>query len=45
VSPVGSLLDLLERPTASAPREGRGALERIGGLIQDAASTLLGVGG
>jgi phospholipid/cholesterol/gamma-HCH transport system substrate-binding protein len=44
VSPVGSLLDLLERPTAAAPREGRGTLERIGGLIQDAASTLLGVG-
>ena len=44
-SPVASLLDLLERPTAAAPRGGPGTLDRIGGLIQDAASTLLGVGG
>ena len=42
--PVGSLLDLLERPTTAAPRGGPGTLERIGSLIHDAASTLLGVG-
>ena len=43
-SPVGSLLDLLERPTTPSPG-GRGTLDRIGGLVHDAASTLLGVGG
>jgi virulence factor Mce-like protein len=45
VSPVGSLLQLLGRPTQPAPRGGPGLLDRVGGSIRDAATTVLGVGG
>lgn len=43
-TPVSSLLDLLGSPTVPAAGPGPGNLERLGGGLRDAASTLLGVG-
>lgn len=42
-TPVASLLDLLATPGTAAPEPGPGTLERAGRLVDDLASTLLGI--